>query len=128
MPARPDARNDPALFLEMAQNELSAESRDKIRDVLASILRTATVKYGLLAKNPMENVQLPPEHRGKRHQKPYITRQQFDALVHLIPEPYATAVFVAVLTGLRVSELAALRWEDVHADSITVDERFCRGD
>ncbi|HEU5403053.1 MAG TPA: tyrosine-type recombinase/integrase [Terriglobales bacterium] len=30
--------------------------------------------------------------------------------------------------GLRVSELIGLRWEDVHADSITIDERYCRGD
>jgi integrase len=37
-------------------------------------------------------------------------------------------VFVAIYTGLRVSELAALKWNDVGKDSITVDERFCRGD
>ena len=49
-------------------------------------------------------------------------------LVDLIPEPYATMVFVAIYTGLRVSELAGLRWEDIHEDSITIDERYCRGD
>jgi integrase len=37
-------------------------------------------------------------------------------------------VYVAVLTGLRISELAGLRWNDVHEESITIDERFCRGD
>jgi integrase len=37
-------------------------------------------------------------------------------------------VYVAMYTGLRVSELAGLRWDDVHKDSITIDERFCRGD
>ena len=117
-----------AYFSGMANSKLSAESRDKIRDVLASILREAKTKYGLLNANPMENVKLPPRRRGKRHQKPYITRQQFDQLVLLIPEPYASMVFVAVLTGLRVSELIGLRWEDIHLDSLTVDERFCRGD
>jgi integrase len=30
--------------------------------------------------------------------------------------------------GLRVSELAGLRWRNVHANSIRVDERYCRGD
>jgi integrase len=34
----------------------------------------------------------------------------------------------ASLTGLRVSELAGLRWDDIHEDSITIDERYCRGD
>ena len=37
-------------------------------------------------------------------------------------------VFVAIYTGLRVSELAGLRWNDVHENGITIDERFCRGD
>jgi integrase len=37
-------------------------------------------------------------------------------------------VFVAVMTGLRVSELIGLRWDDVHDASITIDERYCRGD
>lgn len=37
-------------------------------------------------------------------------------------------VYVAVHTGLRVSELAALRWNNVGEYSLTVDERYCRGD
>lgn len=37
-------------------------------------------------------------------------------------------VYVAVWTGLRVSELIGLRWEDVHTDSLTIDERYCRGE
>ena len=37
-------------------------------------------------------------------------------------------VYVAVYTGLRVSELVGLRWRNVGEDSITVDERCCRGD
>jgi integrase len=37
-------------------------------------------------------------------------------------------VHVAVYTGLRVSELIGLRWRNVHNDSITIEERYCRGD
>jgi len=37
-------------------------------------------------------------------------------------------VYVAIYTGLRVSELAGLKWEDIHDESITIDERLCRGD
>jgi len=106
---------------------LGQESKDKIRDVLSSILRS-TVGYGLLVKNPVEGVRLPTSKRGKRKAKPHITPEQFEQLVNEIPEPYSTMVFVAVYTGLRVSELIGLRWEDVHADSITIDERYCRGD
>jgi integrase len=33
-----------------------------------------------------------------------------------------------VFTGLRISELAGLLWRNVHADSITIEQRYCRGD
>jgi integrase len=114
-------------FSQMATSALSQESKDKIRDVLASVLGSA-VRYGLLIKNPVEGVQLPPDKRGRRKKKPHITPEQFDELVNEIPEPYATMVYVAIYTGLRVSELAALKWNDVGFDSITIDERYCRGD
>ena len=37
-------------------------------------------------------------------------------------------VYVAVYSGLRVSELIGLRWNDIGHDSLMVDERCCRGD
>jgi integrase len=106
---------------------LSRESVDKIRDVLSSILGAA-VKYGFLVKNPADGVHVAPAKRGTRRHKPFVRPEQFAALVELIQEPYATMVYVAVYTGLRVSELIALRWSDIHEQSITIDERFCRGD
>ena len=48
-------------------------------------------------------------------------------LLGLIAEPYSTMVYVAVYTGLRISELVGLRWRDVHPDSITVEERVAVG-
>jgi integrase len=126
-------------FAGLAGNDLAQESLDKIRDVLASII-TRAMRHGLLIKNPMEGVELP---RGKRTQrsKPYITPEQFNALVELIQEPYASMVYLAIYTGLRVSELIGLKWGDLKAweennelgqsvrlASIRVDERCCRGD
>jgi len=37
-------------------------------------------------------------------------------------------IYVAVWTGLRVSEVIGLKWRCIHADSITIEERYCRGD
>jgi len=34
----------------------------------------------------------------------------------------------AVVSGSRVSELIGLKFEDVHSNALTVDERYCRGD
>jgi integrase len=113
-------------FSGMAKSRLSHESRDKIRDVLSSITGSA-VQYGYLVKNPVEGLRLPPDNKGWRS-KPYIPPAAFNGLVQLIPEPYASMVYVAVYTGLRISELIGLRWKNVHADSIRVEERYCRGD
>jgi integrase len=114
-------------FSGMAVSTLAHESKDKIRDVLSSILGSA-VQYGLLVKNPVEGIRIPADKRGKRKTKPHVTPEQFEQIVKRIPEPYASMLFLAVWTGLRVSELIGLRWEDVGADLLTVDERCCRGD
>jgi integrase len=110
----------------LGKTKLSHESMDKVRDVLSSIMESAK-RYELLVKNPVEGIRLPKPKRGKRS-KPFITPEQFTTLVNLIAEPYATMVYVAVYTGLRASELIGLKWGDVGARSITIDERYCRGD
>ena len=114
-------------FSAMAASKLTYESQDKIRDTLSSILGSA-VRYQLLVRNPVEGVQLPPNRKGKRVTKPNITSEQFDQILAGIHEPYATMVYVAVYSGLRVSELIGLRWNDVGDDCLMVDERCCRGD
>jgi integrase len=109
-----------------SSTKVSHASASKIRDVFASVLGSA-VRFDLLVKNPLVGVQLAPSSTAKRT-KPHLTPEQFDRLVSLMAEPYATMVYVCVMAGLRVSELMGLKWEDVHADSLTIDERYCRGD
>lgn len=57
-----------------------------------------------------------------------MTPDQFQQLIQLISEPYASMIYVAVYTDLRASELVGLRWKNVHADSITIDERYSGGE
>lgn len=97
-----------------------------MRDVLSSILGSA-VSYGLLVKNPVVGVRLPVPKSGRRT-KPYLTQQQFSVLVDMIAEPYATMLFTAAYTGLRPSEVIGLRRRNFHEDSITIEQRYCRGD
>ena len=98
----------------------------KIRDTLSSILRSAA-RFGFLIQNPMVGLKLPVDKRPRR-QKPVISPEQFSNLVEYVAEPYASMLFVSVWTGLRISELIALKWRCIHADSITVEERYFRGD
>jgi integrase len=113
-------------FSAMPARGLSYPTMVKVRDALSSVLRSA-VRYEFLEKNPLERLQLPPDKRGKL-QKPVITPAEFQALLVLIPEPYASMVYVATYTGLRVSELAALKWKNILEDSITVAARYSKGD
>ncbi|MFI5110067.1 MAG: tyrosine recombinase XerC [Terriglobales bacterium] len=96
-------------FSGLSASTLAHDSKDKIRDVLSGILGSA-VQYGLLVKNPVEVVRMPAEKRGKRKTKPHVTPEQFEQLVNEVPEPYASMVYVAVWTGLRISESIGLRW------------------
>ncbi|MBL0156953.1 MAG: tyrosine-type recombinase/integrase [Bryobacterales bacterium] len=114
-------------FARLQLTTLSAESVDKIRDVASAVLRAA-VDYGRLLVNPAEKIRLRLKGRRLNKSKPFLRREQFYALLEAMEEPYSTMVFVAAHTALRVSELAALHWRNVHEDSIAIEERFCRGD
>ena len=98
----------------------------KIKEALSSVLGSAAT-YGYLTKTPIANLRLPPDKRGRKP-KPFIYPAQFAALLELIPEPYATMVDVAVWSGLRISELCALKWRCLSPDSIRVEQSYCRGE
>lgn len=85
-------------FSGMANGGVPYPTIVKVRDALSSVMRSA-VEDELLVKNPMEGLKLPPDKRPRRA-KPFISPAQFNALIELIPEPYATAI----------------------------EERYCRGD
>ncbi len=98
----------------------------KIKDALSSVLGSA-VRFQMLVRNPIDGIRIPLPLTGKRT-KPHITPEQFELLVSAMAEPYATMVYVCVMSGLRVSELIGLKWDDVLSDALVIDERYCRGD
>jgi len=115
-------------FSGMVAKGIEHPTRVKGRDALSSVLRSA-VRYGFLVRNELDGLQLPPDKSGRK-QKPVLTPQQFELLLSSIAEPYATMIYVAVWTGLRVSEVIGLKWRCIHeeAESISIEERYCRGD
>lgn len=108
-----------------ARRILTLESRRKIWTVLSSVLEHARLG-GHVNKNMAEGINLGRDLIGKRVQH-FVTPKQFAALLDAMSEPYATMVYVAVFTGLRVSELAGLKWRNIDDRLITIEKKFCRG-
>ena len=88
-------------FSSLAAERVAHPSILKVRDTLSSILRSA-VRYGFLIQNPMDGLQMPPQTNGDVGASHTCTPEQFNALVEIMSEPYATMAYVAVWTGLRV--------------------------
>jgi integrase len=104
---------------------LSKDSRHKIWTVFSSVMTHAR-KGGHVLVNPAENIDLGRDRRGSMVQL-FISPKQFHALITKMQEPYATMLYVAVFTGLRVSELAGLRYENIDGRVITVVQKYSRG-
>ena len=72
-----------------------------------------------IERNPMALVEV--KGISKRSKKPIVLdADQCVTLVSVIPEPYRTMVLVAICTGLRVSEILALRWSRVDFGRLTM--------
>jgi integrase len=80
------------------------------RTVLGTILGMAEF-WGYIEDNPVRKTRLP--RRGLQPEKTILTPEQLSSLLERLPEPSRSLVWLLVLTGLRIGELLALRWQDV---------------
>lgn len=63
-------------------------------------------------RNPIELVKV--KGSSRRQKKPQIlSPEKFQELVAVLKEPYKTMAIVAMCTGMRISEVLALRWEHI---------------
>lgn len=92
---------------------LSAKTKGQIR-ALFHLLFEKAMLWGLIdiQRNPIELVKLKGTSRRTRRPQ-VITPEKFQELVTVLREPYRTMAIVAMCTGLRVSEILALRWEHI---------------
>jgi integrase len=108
---------------------LSPKTKGHVRALFHMLFERAML-WGLLdlQRNPIELIKL--KGTSRRLRRPHIiTPEKFQELIAILEQPYRTMAIVAICTGLRVSEVLALRWEhiDFSAGLILVQQGVVSG-
>lgn len=95
---------------------LSNGTRAKIRNQMSALFKHA-MRHEWAERNPIALVR----QSAKRERTPVVLSDvEIKFLLAELQEPYRTMVFLAATTGLRVSELLALKWSDVDFDDLQI--------
>lgn len=88
-------------------------TKAKIRNILSALYQHA-IRQDWIDRNPIRGVR----QSAKRQEEPDILEpQEIQSLLAELPEPCKTMVMVAALTGLRISEILGLQWQDVDLEN-----------
>jgi integrase len=101
--------------------QLAPGTKAKLRNLMHAVYNHA-MRWEFMDRNPITLVR----QSAKRSRTPdVLTVEEIGKLLGALADPWRTAVYVAVTTGLRVSELLALKWADV--DFAAGEIRLSRG-
>jgi integrase len=110
--------------------KLAATTKASIRSIMSVCFNLAALHEYIppMQRNPMSLIKL--KGVSKRQKKiAEVTVAQFKAIYAKLPEPLNVMVLLAGAYGLRVSELLALKWEDIDESkkTISIVRKFTRG-
>jgi integrase len=109
--------------------KLAPKSKSHLKRMLHLLFEKAML-WGLVevSRNPLELVRV--KGSSKRQTRPtMLTSEEFRKLAARLAEPYRVMATVAICTGLRISEVLALRWEhiDFAAGTMLVQQGVVNG-
>lgn len=111
-----------------SKEKLSWWSREGLRGVLSSIFVAAKDWDLWSGDNPASGV-----HVGRKkeaREKRLVTVDQLRAILPAVSENTRFMILIAIVSGLRISEICGLQWRDIdlEAGTLTVRRRWYRGD
>jgi integrase len=96
--------------------QMAAGTKAKLRNIMSAIFHHA-MRHEWTEKNPISLVR----QSAKREAIPgVLDLAEISALLTELKHPYKQMVFLAAVTGLRASELLALKWGDINFDSLEI--------
>ncbi len=109
---------------------LAATTKASVRSIMSVCFNLAALHEFIppMQRNPMSLIKL--KGVSKRQKKvAEVTVDNFKAILGKLPEPLNVMVLVAGAYGLRVSELLALKWEDIdeEAKTLSIVRKYTRG-
>jgi integrase len=100
----------------LSQLSMAYGTKAKLRNIMSAIFKHA-MRHEWADKNPISLVR----QSAKREVIPAVLDlTEISALLSTLEHPFRQMVFLAAATGLRASELLALRWGDIRFDSLEI--------
>jgi len=107
-----------------AEKQRAHTTHRNLKSFLSGAFKHAK-RHGAVNENPIRDCEVP---RGKpKGDRAAYTLEEIARMLEVLPEPSRTVVFTAALTGLRLSELKGLRWEDFDGDQVMVQRAVWQG-
>jgi integrase len=102
------------------------ETTNHLRHLLSKVMGTA-VNWDYVLNNPVRGVKMPERTLKRPHR--FLTAEEVRRLVTASKEPARTVILLAVMTGLRIGEILALRWGrvDLLRGTVLVAETCYKG-
>jgi integrase len=115
-----------ACLSKLKQKGHATSTLRSVRATFSTVLQSA-VKRGHIEKNHAHGVCI--READSKKERRFYSLAQVRSLLNELPEPCASVVTVAVLTGMRIGEILALRWKriDLLGATLEVAENYSSG-
>ena len=115
-----------ACLSKLRQKGHATSTLRSVRAAFSTVLQAA-VKRGYLEKNYAHGVCI--READSKKERRFYSVEQTRSLLGVLAEPCASVVSIAVLTGMRIGEILALRWQriDLLGATLEVAENYSSG-